>query len=574
METQVTSPPSRTPADPAGCGSSCGAGCGSAPVSASASGPVVETLIDRFLSEQASMTAAERFSRHHDRTAPDAQPALAPTYVDLMPATPPGPGQQYAFAVDLDACTGCKACVTACHSLNGLDEGETWRSVGLLVGDEGQQHITAACHHCVEPGCLNGCPVDAYEKDPITGIVRHHDDQCIGCSYCTLTCPYEVPTYDRDRGIVRKCDLCADRLGAGEAPACVQGCPTHAISVEIVDVDVVAAAASAPWPIAAPAPDRTIPTTSYRSARDLSAATAADLHEVRVNHGHPPLAVMLVLTQVAVGTFLVDLALRLLGVLPERAGATSAVLGLGVAVVALGASTLHLGRPRYAYRAVIGLRHSWLSREIVAFGVFAGLATLHAGVLLLGVHHPLGGHVLPAAVALSGILGIACSVLIYAVTGRRWWRVRALAARFGLTTLLGGLVVVLLVCSVTAAGAPDGVARTLALLLVVATIVKLGTEAAILRHRNGPAGDELARTARLLLGPLAVITRWRVVLALLGGIVAPLVWVAVVRSVPEVAGPPVLIAFLGAGALISGEVVERLQMFTASSPNRMPGGVR
>ena len=50
------------------------------------------------------------------------------------PATGPGPGQQYGFRVDLDACTGCKACVAACHSLNGLDDGETWRAVGLVVG--------------------------------------------------------------------------------------------------------------------------------------------------------------------------------------------------------------------------------------------------------------------------------------------------------------------------------------------------------------------------------------------------------------------------------------------------------
>jgi Fe-S-cluster-containing dehydrogenase component/DMSO reductase anchor subunit len=535
----------------------------------------VVTLIDRFLSEQASMTAAERFSRHHDTPAVQAPLAFAATYVDLMPATPPGPGQQYAFAVDLDACTGCKACVSACHSLNGLDEDETWRAVGLLVTDEGPQHITAACHHCVDPGCLNGCPVDAYDKDPITGIVRHHDDQCIGCSYCTLTCPYEVPTFDRDRGIVRKCDLCADRLGAGEAPACVQGCPTHAISVEIVDIDDVAAAASQPWPIAAPAPARTVPTTSYRSRRDLSAGTAADLHDVRVSHGHPPLAVMLVLTQVAVGTFLVDLVLRsLVGVLPAAARVTSALLTLGVAVVALGASTLHLGRPRYAYRAVIGLRHSWLSREIIAFGVFAGLATLHAGAVLLDVRHLVVTHVLPLAIATAGVAGVLCSALIYAVTGRRWWQLRTVGPKFALTTLAGGGATTLLVLSATPSGASTAAARSLALALVGVTLAKLAAEAMALRHRNGQAGDELARTARLLLGPLVMHTRLRVVLGFFGGVVAPVLWTLAVRHVPATPGPAILAALLGMGTLIAGELVERWQMFTASSPDRMPGPMR
>ena len=100
-----------------------------------------------------------------------------------MPATAPGPGQQYAFDVNLDTCTGCKACVSACHSLNGLDEDESWRSVGLLHGTvpevRYQQTITTGCHHCVEPGCLEGCPVDAYEKDPVTGIVSHLDDPSV-----------------------------------------------------------------------------------------------------------------------------------------------------------------------------------------------------------------------------------------------------------------------------------------------------------------------------------------------------------------------------------------------------------
>src|SRR5262249_30553233 len=110
------------------------------------------------------------------------------------------PGQQYAFSVDLDACTGCKACVSACHSLNGLDDHETWRHIGTLQGGTTrhpiQQTVTTACHHCLEPACQQGCPVGAYEKD--TGIVRHLDDQCIGCQYCILKCPYDVPQYMRN----------------------------------------------------------------------------------------------------------------------------------------------------------------------------------------------------------------------------------------------------------------------------------------------------------------------------------------------------------------------------------------
>jgi formate dehydrogenase iron-sulfur subunit len=149
-------PPGGPSGQSAGCAPSGAGPCGPAP-----GAPVVETLIDRFLAEQGQLTAVERFSRYHDAVDDHTVDVFAPTYVELLPVTPPGPGQQYAFEVDLDACTGCKACVTACHSLNGLAEGETWRSVGLLIDEATQQHVTAACHHCVDPGCLAGCPADA-----------------------------------------------------------------------------------------------------------------------------------------------------------------------------------------------------------------------------------------------------------------------------------------------------------------------------------------------------------------------------------------------------------------------------
>ena len=193
-------------------------------------------ILEQLLIEQQSLSAVEQFSRAHD----DGTPCQAKYYSKLLPTSAPQAGQQFAFGVDLDACSGCKACVTACHSLNGLDDHETWRDVGLLIGGNSShpvmQHVTTACHHCIEPACASACPVDAYEKDPVTGIVKHLDDQCFGCQYCTLACPYDVPKYHAGKGIVRKCDMCSDRLAEGEAPACVQACPHEAISINVVDV--------------------------------------------------------------------------------------------------------------------------------------------------------------------------------------------------------------------------------------------------------------------------------------------------------------------------------------------------
>src|ERR1043165_391706 len=116
---------------------------------------------------------------------------------------------------------------------------EVWRSVGLLHSGAPLpmfQMVTTACHHCAHPACMDGCPVKAYDKDPLTGIVRHLDDQCIGCQYCILKCPYDVPKYSAARGIVPKCDMCSDRLSPGEAPAGVQACPNSAIRITTIYV--------------------------------------------------------------------------------------------------------------------------------------------------------------------------------------------------------------------------------------------------------------------------------------------------------------------------------------------------
>lgn len=397
---------------------------------------VEETPIDAYLAAQADLTAVERFAQRHEA---ELIPRQARYYRDLIPLARPEPGQQYGFAVDLDSCTGCKACVTACHSLNGLDDGESWRTVSVQAG--GRQTVTSACHHCLDPACLKGCPVDAYEKDPVTGIVVHLDDQCIGCQYCTLTCPWEVPVYNRARGIVRKCDMCQGRLAAGEAPACVQACPNGAISVQVVDT------ADVPRTL-------TLPATTYTSANFerlvASEPTYRSKNGGRGGNDHAALAVMLVLTQLAVGAFVAALLWR-----GGRASAFDAAFAGAAGLLAMGASVFHLGRPRYFYRAVIGLRHSWLSREVVAFGAFTGLVVPYALALWAGRPMPWLG-VLTAA---AGLAGVACSVLIYSTTGRPRWTLLRVSAQFARTTA---------VCGAAAVGAITEPAAILALALVVA----------------------------------------------------------------------------------------------------------
>ena len=139
----------------------------------------------------------------------------------------------------MDACIGCHSCEVACAEQNGLPAGTVWRRVGEIEGGDHPEtrrfHLSMSCNHCLDPACLEGCPTNAYEKLD-NGIVAHHADDCIGCQYCTWNCPYSVPAFQPDRRIVTKCDMCLPRLEGGYAPACVGACPTHAITVEKVDV--------------------------------------------------------------------------------------------------------------------------------------------------------------------------------------------------------------------------------------------------------------------------------------------------------------------------------------------------
>ncbi len=536
------------------------------------------TPIDHWIAAQADLSAVERFSHRH---ADEREPLQARYYRDLLPAQAPGPGQQYAFSVDLDACTGCKACVAACHSLNGLDGGEEWRQVTLLTGRRDgsayQQHVTAACHHCVDPACMNGCPVDAYEKDPITGIVSHLDDQCIGCSYCTLTCPYEVPVYDHRRGIVRKCDMCAGRLADGEAPACVQGCPNGAIAITVVDVAAtVAASVSSVLVPGAPPSGITVPSTVYRSARGFGSGEVAAPAPAEVARAHPPLTVMLVLTQLAVGAFVTDLFLRWIS---ERGGgalpAFDAIVVLVAGLVALGASALHLGRPLHCYRAVIGLRHSWLSREVVAFGAFTGLAIPYAFVIL-AMPEALGSsatRALGLSVAATGVVGVACSVLIYTRTRRASWTVPAVAAKFGITAAACGVATVLWMSSVGGSiGAGSGfesrhTERLLFLAVAVLMATKLAGEAVGFRHLRRPDHSEGARRARVLTGPLRTATWRRFGLGVGAGVVLPLL-AAVTADGPTSPLVSAALATLVLAGVVLGELIERTMFFTAASAPR------
>ena len=155
---------------------------------------------------------------------------------------------QYAFHFDGERCTGCKTCQLACADYNDLtcdfwyrriyefgggaweqDEDGTWSTTAFTY------HASVACNHCDNPACVKVCPTGAMHKDPETGLVSVNEKRCVGCGYCHMACPYNVPKVDRAKGHSVKCDGCADRVAQGLKPICVESCPLRALDFGPVD---------------------------------------------------------------------------------------------------------------------------------------------------------------------------------------------------------------------------------------------------------------------------------------------------------------------------------------------------
>lgn len=525
-------------------------------------------------------TAVARFSSMQGGLAREGR------YQELLPLAAPGPGEQYHFEVDLDLCSSCKSCVSACHQLNGTDPGESWRRVTQLESTKGPyvQALTSACHHCLDPACMKGCPVQAYEKDPFTGIVRHLDDQCIGCQYCMMTCPYDVPQYNARLGIVRKCDMCSQRLRHGEAPACAQACPTDAISIKSQSTATLKRQLSpehgaSGLPLDTVDPSMTGPTTRYKSQRPLP-----PLHEVKtdtqkIEPAHGPLVAMLVLSQWAVGLCLMLALLPLLEGAARPAGlmqllATATAL---LTFASLGLGTLHLGRPLWAFRALLGLRTSWMSREVLAFGGFAA-ATLLFALIHWPELHPWAAEIgayedyVLGFLLLSGLGGVLCSVMIYAATRRRCWSFRRTLGRFGGTSLIMGGVSLLLALSAWLPLSPEllGLAAGTGALVAL----KLLSELLFLFPRAGQKDPVFVHSAALLRGPLRLWTSLRMGLGLLGG--GSLLAIAYLGAQDQGIPSELLLFLSGTGLLflLGGETIERSLFFRSVAYPRLPGAWR
>ena len=178
---------------------------------------------------------------------------------------------RWAMVADLRRCVGCQTCTAACKHANATPPGVQWRRVlDIEMGefpDVQRAFVPMGCQHCDEPACLPVCPTTATRKRA-DGIVTIDYDQCIGCGYCTVACPYQArfktpagvfayggqPTENEElredearRSVATKCSFCVERVDHGLAagqkpgvdpeatPACVNACIAEALAFGDLD---------------------------------------------------------------------------------------------------------------------------------------------------------------------------------------------------------------------------------------------------------------------------------------------------------------------------------------------------
>lgn len=148
---------------------------------------------------------------------------------------------------DSTRCAGCQECEISCASEHNLPENapsdmpevgvkrkanDTRRSViNAYETSKGEMYVKNQCMHCNQPACASACLTKAMHKTK-DGPVTWNEDKCMGCRYCMISCPYDVPKfeYDSPNPKIQKCNMCFDRVKGGDVPACVANCPAEALT--------------------------------------------------------------------------------------------------------------------------------------------------------------------------------------------------------------------------------------------------------------------------------------------------------------------------------------------------------
>jgi carbon-monoxide dehydrogenase iron sulfur subunit len=146
------------------------------------------------------------------------------------------------IVVNIDKCLACKSCEIACavaHSKSKELQGAVAESPRpqrmLSVEAAGEYGVPIQCRHCEAAPCIEICPTGAIRRESEESPVVVDEDLCIGCKLCMLICPFGILKIGREGRAIIKCDMCFERLQAGQEPECVAACPTKALVCISID---------------------------------------------------------------------------------------------------------------------------------------------------------------------------------------------------------------------------------------------------------------------------------------------------------------------------------------------------
>lgn len=280
--------------------------------------------------------------------------------------------KQGYFHFDLNKCVGCHACMVACTIENGNRKNTNWRNISsynpLGFPTIPLFNLSLACNHCESAPCLKNCPALAYNKDHDTGAIIHDAKKCFGCKYCTWACPYDAPKYNSNTKVIEKCDFCNHRVTENLKPACANLCPTGALNfvtgqTQKVNNEIPGFTEVGISP--------RIKIEYSKKKIDSSYKNKYLLFNGNRLHGNIesklsikkewPLALFTLLSSILTALFTAHILgnLKLSPYVFISAGISGAFI-----------SSIHLGKKLRAWRSVLNLKNSWLSREIFFYALF------------------------------------------------------------------------------------------------------------------------------------------------------------------------------------------------------------
>jgi Fe-S-cluster-containing dehydrogenase component len=225
--------------------------------------PDIDGFLQKHYKEMSPAEMEEALERIRSKVA--ERFGVRPELRDMRPAD----GVEFAYALNLSRCIGCRKCVHACVAENNQSRSPEIQYIRVIemprgtmdvergdhhydrpsVPDENHFYMPVQCHQCANPPCVKVCPVEATWQEP-DGITVIDYDWCIGCRYCEAACPYWARRFNfaepslpkeqlnptmsylsnrpRERGVMEKCHFCLHRTRAGRMPACAEICPTGA----------------------------------------------------------------------------------------------------------------------------------------------------------------------------------------------------------------------------------------------------------------------------------------------------------------------------------------------------------